>query len=245
MTIEIERVGTIQNTLDEGPAWDTAEKGLSWVDGTAVEIYRVDPATNDFESWKVLAAIGSFALHEKDGAVPALENSFHLFDFTTDKATARVDLAASESRTRFNEGKVDARGRFVAGTLDAQLGWPIGSLYSLDTNLKCPKPDSAICSSNGHCWSRDNRTLYFSDSVIRTIFAYDYDLATGGVSNRRVFAKTGDLSGVPDGWTVDADGVPVARDCGRWQDCAFRPGRQIGAQGRSSAPTRHQRDVRW
>jgi sugar lactone lactonase YvrE len=228
MAIEIERVGTIQNTLGEGPVWDTAEKALYWVDGTAAEIYRLDPVTSDFKSWKVPAAIGSFALREKGGAVLALENGFHLFDFSTGKATAIIDPEAGESRTRFNDGKVDARGRFVAGTLDAQLGKPIGSLYSLDANLKCTKLDRAICCSNGPCWSPDNRTFYFSDSVIRTIFAYDYDLATGGVSNRRVFAKTEDLGGVPDGCTVDAEGHVWSAIAGGGKIACFNPDGKLG-----------------
>jgi sugar lactone lactonase YvrE len=42
--------------------------------------------------------------------------------------------------------------------------------------------------------------------VARTISAYDYDLATGTVSNKRLFAAIKGLGGVPDGATVDAEG---------------------------------------
>ena len=44
---------------------------------------------------------------------------------------------------------------------------------------------SDIAISNGPCWSPDNRTFYFSDSLSYSIYAYDYDLQTGGVANRR------------------------------------------------------------
>jgi sugar lactone lactonase YvrE len=37
-------------------------------------------------------------------------------------------------------------------------------------------------------------------------WAYDYDLETGTASNRRVFASTKDVAGVPDGSTIDAEG---------------------------------------
>src|SRR5271154_5980646 len=129
MAVESERVGKIQNGLGEGPVWDATEKALYWIDGAIAEIYRLDPASNDFKSWKVPAAIGSFALREKGGAVLALETGFHLFDFTTGNATAVIDPEPGNSHTRFNDGKTDARGRFIAGTMDARLKEPRGSLF--------------------------------------------------------------------------------------------------------------------
>ena len=43
------------------------------------------------------------------------------------------------------------------------------------------------------CWSPDNKTLYFSDSLKYHIYAYDYDVSTGDVANRRLFADTREL----------------------------------------------------
>ena len=48
--------------------------------------------------------------------------------------------------------------------------------------------------------------MYFADSHVHTIFAYDYDIETGAIGERRVFADTKDRAGVPDGASVDADG---------------------------------------
>src|SRR3981189_2912949 len=48
--------------------------------------------------------------------------------------------------------------------------------------------------------------ILLRDSVSRTISAYDYDLASGSVSNKRQFAAIKGLGGVPDGATVDAEG---------------------------------------
>jgi sugar lactone lactonase YvrE len=55
-------------------------------------------------------------------------------------------------------------------------------------------------------FSPDGRTLYFTDSAARCIFAYDYDIASGCVNNRHVFVRVPSTSGLPDGLTVDADG---------------------------------------
>lgn len=60
--------------------------------------------------------------------------------------------------------------------------------------------------SNGLAWSPDNRTMYFADSWARTIFQFDFDLGSGTLNNRRVFAELQPSSGVPDGATVDSQG---------------------------------------
>jgi sugar lactone lactonase YvrE len=49
--------------------------------------------------------------------------------------------------------------------------------------------------------------MYFSESFRYRIFAYDFDAATGTISNRRVFATVDPNCGAfPDGLTVDREG---------------------------------------
>ena len=61
---------------------------------------------------------------------------------------------------------------------------------------------------NGLAFSPDGRTMYLSDShpTVQTVWAFDYDTATGTPSNRRVFADFNLLPGRPDGAAMDADG---------------------------------------
>src|SRR5690606_10872817 len=47
---------------------------------------------------------------------------------------------------------------------------------------------------------------YFSDSRQDTVWAYDFDIETGSISNRRVFISTVDVPERVDGATVDTDG---------------------------------------
>jgi sugar lactone lactonase YvrE len=162
--------------------------------------------TNAITSWKLPKQIGSFALREKGGAICALSDGFYFLDFVSGNTTPVPNGIVAKPGTTFNDGKTDARGRFIAGTLDAKFINPIGSVYSLDDSLKCSVLDPAIGCTNGPCFSPDNRTFYCADSVSRTIWAYDYDLARGTVSNKRQFATTKGLGGVPDGATVDAEG---------------------------------------
>ena len=206
MAVNIERIGNIKNQLGEGPVWDVGEKALYWLDGHASTIYRLNPKTNEIKEWKTPKPIGSFAIRHNGGAVCAMTDGFYFLDFATGNVTAVKDGIVAKAGTTFNDGKTDARGRFIAGTLDSKFKEAAGSIFSLEASLKCSVLEPAIGCTNGPCFSPDNRTFYCADSVSRTIAAYDYDLASGKVSNKRQFALIKGLGGVPDGATVDADG---------------------------------------
>ena len=223
MAIAIEKIGNIKNKLGEGPVWDVAEKALYWIDGNAPAIYRLDPKTKAVKEWKTPKPIGSFALREKGGAVCAMTDGFYMFDFATGNAIAVKDGIVAKPGTTFNDGKTDARGRFIAGTLDSKFKESVGSIFSLDASLKCSVLEPAIGCTNGPCFSPDNKTFYCSDSVSRTIAAYDYDLATGKVSNKRQFAASKGLGGVPDGATVDAEGNLWSAIAGGSKIVCYRP----------------------
>ena len=48
--------------------------------------------------------------------------------------------------------------------------------------------------------------MSLADTFQQEFWAYDYDIATGEIRNRRVFATTHDDPGVADGSTVDEEG---------------------------------------
>jgi sugar lactone lactonase YvrE len=58
---------------------------------------------------------------------------------------------------------------------------------------------------NAIAFSPDDRTLYFADTRAYTIWCFDFDLAEGRISNRRVFVET-PTPARPDGACLDADG---------------------------------------
>ena len=214
--VEVRLLVDSKNHLGEGPLWDVEEQRLYWIDSSAAEIWSCREDGSDVSIHYVPSHIGSMALREKGGAVLALANGFSLYDFKTQKLTHIGDPEADEPENRFNDGKVDRAGRFVAGYMsydhereDASAGKrPVrnSALYRLDPDLSIHRLDSGIKCSNGPCWSPDNKTFYFADSYDNVMFAYDYDLATGSVSNKREFASTKDYPGTFDGSTVDAEG---------------------------------------
>jgi sugar lactone lactonase YvrE len=45
--------------------------------------------------------------------------------------------------------------------------------------------------------------VYFNDSVAMKVFAYDFDLESGSISNRRLFIDRRSTYGEPDGMVVE------------------------------------------
>lgn len=214
--IETRLIVDADNHLGEGPLWDVKEQRLYWIDSTAAEISSCRADGSDIRRYFVPRHIGSMALREEGGAVVALANGLHFYDFDAQTVKLIADPESDDPETRFNDGKVDRRGRFIAGTMaydfdryDADRGQRSsrsGALYRLDTNAQVTRLDGGISCSNGPCWSPDNRTFYFTDTYDRQMYAYDYDIETGSVENRRVFASARDMAGTFDGATVDAEG---------------------------------------
>ena len=60
--------------------------------------------------------------------------------------------------------------------------------------------------TNGPAWSLDGRTLYHNDSINGRVYAFDFDIERGQVSNKRLFLQFSGDEGFPDGMTVDAEG---------------------------------------
>jgi sugar lactone lactonase YvrE len=209
--MKISRVDTTACLVGEGPVWDTANNQLYYLDIIGKKVHRHDPASGITKSWTTPSTVSAMALREQGGLALALKDGVYAMDLETGNFACLAKVEGLHERALFNDGKVDHRGRFVIGAGDTSFTntQPIGGLYSLSADHHLKQLDSGIHFSNSPCWSPDGKTFYFSDSFIETTFAYDYDLDTGAVSNKRRFVNTRELGlgGGPDGATVDSDGL--------------------------------------
>ena len=227
--MKIRRTRAPKCLVGEGPVWDVREQALYLVDIVGKVAHRYDPANETTQTWNVGKIIGSMALRERGGAVVALREGIYSLDFASGAVEPHALPKDLNPRVQFNDGKVDRRGRFIVGSGDSQLRdtQSIGSLYRLDADASLTELDTQIAISNGPCWSPDNRTLYFSASLPCSVYAYDYDIATGAVANRRLFADTRERGGIPDGATVDSDGLLWMAICEGAKVVAFQPSGKI------------------
>lgn len=205
-----------KNNLGEGPVWDVREGRLYWVDSTAAEIWSCRQDGSDVRTYYVTSFIGSMALRQAGGAVLALATGFAFYEFDSQRIEPIGNPLGEDSDYRFNDGKVDRAGRFFAGCMGMDFD-PLdvtvakrparnGSLFRLDPDLTITELDTGFVCFNAPCWSPDDKTFYCGDSEHKAIWAYDYDIGRGSVSDKRLFVSDENYARTVDGACVDSEG---------------------------------------
>jgi sugar lactone lactonase YvrE len=205
--------------LAEGPVWDAARGALWWIDIPRGHVHRLTLGADDLVTLELGTTVGAVALRDGGGLVAAVADGFLLLG-ESGEVERRIPVA-EPAGNRFNDGKVDARGRFWAGTMAIDETPGRGALYRLDPDGSVTQLLDGVGLSNGVDWSPDGRTLYYVDSLTHRVDAFDFDPATGEISNRRMLVDLDDS--VPDGLTVDADGCLWVAVYGRWKVCRYSP----------------------
>jgi sugar lactone lactonase YvrE len=171
--------------------------------------------------------VGAIALRAGGGLVAAARSGFAYIDRDGAMSPAFCTPEADRPGNRFNDGKCDRAGRFWAASMHDGETDPSGSLYRLDASHRCERADDGFVIGNGLGWSPDNRTFYFTDSVARRIFAYDFDIDSGAIGRKRLFATIPDDAGFPDGLCVDAEGHVWSAHWDGWRVTRYAPDGRI------------------
>jgi sugar lactone lactonase YvrE len=215
----------------EGPVWDMAHDRLLWVDLTGCKLQAFCPQTGAVESRMFPEPVCAAAPHADGRLLVAFAKRLAWVDWDSGQITETIcpvepDLAGNRS----NDGKLDPWGRFWIGTM-SQGGSvaDAGALYRLDGNQLTRVLDS-LTIANGMGWTSDGRTMFFIDSPVREVWAFDFDPADSSIANRRTVVRVPADLGVPDGMCVAADGTLWVAHWGAGCVCRWDPvsGRLLG-----------------
>lgn len=203
-----------RNGTGESPVWHVAEQALYWVDIPGRAIHRWSP-TQGHRHWATQEMPACIAATATPGRwVAGMETGVFALQLQDDGQVQAERLAAVQHGApamRFNDGRCDRQGRLWAGTmcLDMASATTAGALYRYGQGDTALTPQlGGFIVPNGLAFSPDGKTMYLSDShpSVQTIWAFDYDTASGTPSNRRVFVDMNPLPGRPDGAAIDVDG---------------------------------------
>jgi len=197
----------------EGPMWDAAAQRLLWTDALGEAVYVRDGATEQTSVLTTDLQAGSIVLHRDGPLVLATGvglRSWHGPGDVRDVATA----AQGRAMDHLNDAIADPAGRVFTGqeVYSDDEPYEPGFLFQVDLGGTAHVVEEGLSIANGMGFSPDHATFYLVDSPIRTIYAYDYDVATGAISGRRTLVTLDAEEGLPDGLTVDEHGfIWVAR----------------------------------
>jgi sugar lactone lactonase YvrE len=197
-----------QDALGESCIWCPVTRRVWWLDILAPRLQSFDPKTGEHRVYALPGRnCGNASLRKSGGFVLAMDNGLHSFDPDTGQTTFLVHPEPDQPDNRYNDGRCDRLGRLWIGTMmAAEDRHATGSLYRIAPDLSARREFDAITVPNSIAFSPDDRTFYFADTPKHIIWAFDFDLATGEISNRRVFADLSARRGLPDGSSVDAEG---------------------------------------
>lgn len=209
--------------LGEGPIWDEKSKTILWVDIINGEVHQFCTERLEHKITKIGHQISALALKSSGGIVAALENGFAQVDLKKNKITYIKQVEEYLPHNRFNDGKCDPAGRFWAGTMDAIEGKEgAGNLYAIENQAVSIKIKNVTC-SNGMAWSPDCKTFYFIDTPTLQVSAYDYDITSGIIRNKRIIFSIPKQDGYPDGMTIDTEGMLWVAHWGGWKVSRWNP----------------------
>lgn len=204
---EVQSPWPYRDSSGEGPVWDPVDAALVRVDNDRGLVHWLDVQTGDQTSLHVGGKLGFVVPATTGECVASVGSSLVAIRRSGERRPFAIGLQEAHGDTfSLNDGKVDSRGRLFAGTINPQLKGGGGGLYRFDADGTSTRVLSDVSISNGLDWDDARGVMYWIDSQAQRIDQFDYDLDTGELSGRRVFADIDVEDGLPDGMTVDAEG---------------------------------------
>ena len=213
--MDAELVVDARARIGEGPVWNARDATLDWVDITGQALHRFSPATGSDDVIAVGRDVGAVAHRQGGGYLLALHGGFAVMADGSSEWTMLAEVDRDVPDVRLNDGKCDRHGRFWAGTLAYSAERGRGVLYRLDADGAVTTILTDLSISNGMDWSADDRTMYFVDSFAGGVDAFDFDLESGTLENRRQIIQVEWDTTSPVGLTI-ADGMTVDADDHLW-----------------------------
>lgn len=189
--------------LGEGAIWHPEWQQFLYVDIEGKKLGCIDPANKSVKEIGTGKKIGTVVPAANNKLIIGVQGAIVELDFGTAQTKELVKVETNKPCNRCNDGKCDAAGRLWIGTMHENAKPRMGALYVFDGDLK--KRIDNVSVSNGICWSKDNRIMYYIDSFDRNIKAYDFDIATGTITNERIVIRIKDTTVLPDGMCIDEE----------------------------------------
>ena len=200
----VKRAG--RDLLGEGVTWCARRNAVFWVDIKTPALHRLELATGALTQWVMPERVGWIIERaNRDDFIVGLKSGFATLTLEPFAITMIGNPEPDRLHNRLNDAKVDHAGRIWAGSMDDREQEALGALYRLDPGFGWSRHDDHYRVSNGPTFSVDGKTIYHTDSIARTIFAFDL-LDDGTLQGKRVFLRFEDSWGYPDGMTTDAEG---------------------------------------
>jgi sugar lactone lactonase YvrE len=229
MSIQTERLVAAQMELGECPVWDARRATLFWMDIIGQALHARHWPSGNLDSKPLPALGGGLALANDGSLVAGLQSGVHRLDPESGATAFLVAPEPGKPENRINEMKCDPQGRVWFGTMSTRGRIPVGALWRMNLSGSLTCVFDPITVPNALAWVPGKDRFLFADSVLKAVWACDYDPDSGNVTGRSVFADCSDYRGIPDGCAFDEEGCAWIAEFGGGCVRRYDPaGRVIG-----------------
>ncbi|XP_012941535.1 regucalcin [Aplysia californica] len=214
--MKVEAVLPDRFQLGESGFWDIRSESWLGVDVRGNAVIRYNPSIPRVNRIN-LEKETHFAIPRSNGGGNVITQADSV-NFLLEKTGKTTPFVSGEklglpANGLINDGKCDAKGRLWLGTFVPGGGlhepekWkPVGGIVRISADGAVSTQADQFVLPNGLDWTTDSRTMLVVDSFSLKIYAFDFDLDKGELSNRRVFKQwEAGSEEFPDGLCIDAD----------------------------------------
>jgi sugar lactone lactonase YvrE len=199
----------------EGLVWDPGHECLYWTDINHGRVHSVAWNGGPISTWQFDQPATALTLtSDPELLVLVLGGRISLWSPLRGE-TQRLYTLPQWPTVRCNDARVSPAGSLWFGTMQnnvcadgstVPVTAALGGLYSLRRDGISTEWDNGFSISNTVCWSHDNATLLFGDTVRNILYRYAYNAATDSVAASCDIYCSDFARGLPDGSALDAQG---------------------------------------
>jgi len=205
--LDVELVAQVGCACGENPLWHPGHQRLYWTDIPSGRLFWYDPATGKHKQCYKGPQVGGFTI-DADGLLVLFRERGNIVRYDPGQqavVATVIEEVEAEKHTRWNDVMADPTGRVYGGTMGPKDR--TGRWYRIDTDGTLTVLMEGLGVPNGMGFSPDGTHLYFTHTSDNVIYRFDYDPATGELTDRAEVVKDPDQQGGhPDGMIVDAEG---------------------------------------
>ncbi|TYP98185.1 sugar lactone lactonase YvrE [Tenacibaculum adriaticum] len=195
----------IEAELGEGAFWNYKTQELLWIDIEGKKLHAYSPKTKRDKTLSMPSRPGTVVPVNDSEMMVALEDGIHSVNLKTGVHKLFSDMSADLLGSRLNDGKCDPNGRLWVGSMHMEQLANKAKLFMVNASGSYTTKIDSVTISNGIVWTSDKKTMYYIDTPISQIKAYDYNNETGSISNEKVAVQIPETLGYPDGMTIDEE----------------------------------------
>jgi sugar lactone lactonase YvrE len=194
--------------IGEAATWLEASQTFLWVDINSCILHEYDTTRETFTLHQLPDMVSTIIPTQRaDEVILALKGRLAIYQLKTKKLTMLVKFGADKPNFRPNDGKASPDGRIWLGLMHLSDHQDTGSLYCINPDLSVHKVLDKQSIPNGIVWNKNADKMYYADSGKGCISEYDYNAKSGEIRFTRVAVQVDPALGVPDGMTIDDNGM--------------------------------------